>query len=336
MRISVALAARNALPYLDAALEGVARQSVPPCELVAVDDASEDATGEVLERFAASAPFPTRVVRLDVRVGYPDACMLAARQCGGDAIAFADADDVWFDSKLEVCRRALLECDEALLAMHTARVVDADLRDLGQVWPVIPRSRLIPRLGLTGLHVDHPAMAMVCRRELIGVADFDSRPRSRYEAESRLMIDEWILVLAGVLGPIRLIADPLLLYRRHDHNLSQGALVRPRAVSLRPALDDYARAAEHMAGLADYLASIPARDERMAARLAAGVRHYRRRAEHWTLRTELYAQRRRSERLRLLGRLLANRAFADRLSGGFGRRAVIKDAVGGVLMQYWE
>lgn len=324
------MAVRNGERYLEALLDSLAGQKRPPHELVVSDDASEDTTPALLEAFAARAPFPVRVERADVHGGHVDAFVRAARRCDGDAIAFCDADDVWREDKLEVCAREL-ERTGATLVLHTTRVVDEGLGDAGLSWPDVGTTRLVPPLGLTALDVHAPGMAMVFDRRLLDAADFLSRPHSRYDPERQMLHDEWVLFLAGVLGPIRLVAEPLVLYRQHGANDSGGPVLDRRRMTLRPALDDYRRAAAHTLACAEYLERTPATDDTAAARLAAGARHYRRAASNWGLRAGLYEAPGRRPRARALTRLVGARAYGRRASGGFGRAALGKDLAGVAL-----
>lgn len=332
MEISVALAARNAERYLGELLDSLAAQTAAPAELVFYDDASEDSTPALIAEFARTAPFPVRILRDEVWRGHVEGFMRAARACHGDAIAFCDADDVWLDHKLETCERELA-ASRATLLLHTTRVVDAELQPLGRNWPEVGTTRTAPPLGLTGLDIDAPGMGMVVRREVLDVADFDARPPSRYGLGRAMLHDEWIIFLAGALGPVRLLDEPLLLYRQHGANDSGGWVDRHRRLSLRPAHDDYRRAAEHTAGCAEYLEHAAAGQSGEAAeRFAEGARVYRRAAANWALRVALYDTPGRRRRTRVLLKLVAGRAYSARTVGGFGRVALGKDVAAGLAL----
>ncbi len=328
------MATRDGRRYVDDLLDSLVRQTAPPHELVVVDDASADDTVERLRAFARRAPFSVQVVR-GKRRGHVETFLDAARRCTGDAIAFCDHDDVWDARKLEVCGREL-EAAGAELVLHTTRLVDAQLCDLGRCWPTIEETRTVPPLGLTGLDVHAPGMAMVVRRGVLDVADFDARPPSRYRNGRQMLHDEWAFFLAGALGRIRLLAEPLVLYRQHPGNDSGGWVDGQRRLTLRPDLGNYRDAMAHTAACADYLERTQATDAVVAERLATATQEYRRMSATWSLRTALYGAGGRRARARLLRRLLGAGAYRDRAGGGFGRMALGKDLAAGVALRVTE
>jgi glycosyltransferase involved in cell wall biosynthesis len=94
-RISVVIPTYNAAAVVVEAVESALVQTLPPAEVIVVDDGSTDDTPERLARFGP----PVRVIR------QPNGGVSAARNRGlaeaaGDLIAFLDADDVWHPDKL--------------------------------------------------------------------------------------------------------------------------------------------------------------------------------------------------------------------------------------------
>jgi glycosyltransferase involved in cell wall biosynthesis len=330
VRISVVLATCDSGRYLGDLLESLRRQTEPPYELVVEDDASEDATPALLSAFAERAPFPVRFELRRERAGHVQAFLRGARRATGDAIAFCDHDDVWEPRKLAVCAREL-EPSHALLALHTTRVVDENLQDLGREWPAVGRARLVPPLGLIGLDIDTPGLAMVFRRELLDVFDFDSRPGSRYVREGQMLHDEWVTFTAGVLGAIAIVPEPLVRYRQHALNQS-GWVRRQRNPTLRPALQDYEDAARYLEGCARYLDLASESPGQHSSAIALGAGAYRGTARCWAQRAALYRTRGRGRRARMLGRLVAAHAYGDRAAGGFGHASLAKDVAAGLAL----
>jgi glycosyltransferase involved in cell wall biosynthesis len=95
------MAARNHEQYAAEAVTSVLEQDYERLELVAVDDASDDATADVLERCVAAAP-PGRmhVVRHDRQEGIAATRAHALRLARGEFIGVLDSDDLWLPGKL--------------------------------------------------------------------------------------------------------------------------------------------------------------------------------------------------------------------------------------------
>ena len=85
-RISVVIPTRNGARTLAACLESLRAASFPPDEIIVVDDASNDATGDIARRFDC------RVIRADENIGAARAKNCGAREATGDILFFTDAD----------------------------------------------------------------------------------------------------------------------------------------------------------------------------------------------------------------------------------------------------
>src|SRR5436305_10170302 len=106
-RISLLFAARDEEEKLPAALATLMEIDYPELEVVAVDDRSQDATGRILDEFAAAHP-RLRVVHVDTLpegwLGKPHGLQKAYEASSGEWLLFTDAD-VRF--KPDVLRRAV-------------------------------------------------------------------------------------------------------------------------------------------------------------------------------------------------------------------------------------
>ena len=88
--VSVVIAVRDGARYLAEALASVAAQSVPPTEVLVVDDGSVDGSAEL----AAVASPDARIIRQPPS-GYAAAVNRGVGSATGEVLAFLDADDVW-------------------------------------------------------------------------------------------------------------------------------------------------------------------------------------------------------------------------------------------------
>lgn len=106
--ISVVIPVHDGERYLAAAVDSVLGQSTPPAELVVVDDGSEDRTPAIL------AAYGERVrSERQAHAGAAAAVNRGVVLCGGELIAFLDADDVWAPRKLAL-QHARLAADPRL------------------------------------------------------------------------------------------------------------------------------------------------------------------------------------------------------------------------------
>ncbi len=106
-RVSVVVPCRNEARGVEAAIRSLLAQELPGLEVVAVDDRSEDATGAILDRLAASDP---RLMVLHLTalppgwLGKNHALQVGALRASGEWLLFTDGDVIFGPGAL---RRAL-------------------------------------------------------------------------------------------------------------------------------------------------------------------------------------------------------------------------------------
>jgi glycosyltransferase involved in cell wall biosynthesis len=119
LEVTAVIPAHNGLPDVLEAVDSALAQTLPPVEVVVVDDGSEDGTAEaVAHAFGPSGVrragrgAPVRVVR--GRFGSAAAARNRGwREARTRWIALLDADDVWFANKLETANLELAAAPEA-------------------------------------------------------------------------------------------------------------------------------------------------------------------------------------------------------------------------------
>lgn len=205
--VSVVIPAYNAERFLRDALASVLRQTLPPLEILVVDDGSGDNTA----RLAASVE-GVRCIR-QANAGVSAARNRGIEEARGEFIALLDADDAWMPEKLAI-QMAGLRSDQFAFSARTE--TDENLLPLRMVRGGFPRS-LLEGLLFHGNVVGTPSSVVAPRQALLDAGGFD--PRLSMCADW----DMWIRLathLSGVYSD-----ESLVLYRVHGGSMSTNLRV---------------------------------------------------------------------------------------------------------------
>lgn len=216
------------------------------------DDGSTDGTLDHLHRFAAQAGEGRcrHVTAQPDRLGIAGSFLTLLRVAlpslsPGDAVAFADQDDIWLRGKLSRGLAALAEVPPGVPALYCARqmLVDAQLREIGPSPPFVQPPGFPAALAqniATGCTIllNHAAASLVA----------ESRPLPG------TLHDWWSYMLIAAAGGVILTDDaPVLLYRQHPGNAigaQRSRLRRALAAARRgpgPFMTDFRRHLDSLA-----------------------------------------------------------------------------------------
>jgi len=269
--VSVVVPTYNRASLLVDAVRSILSQTVPPREVLVVDDGSTDDTAAVCATF----PAPVRHIR------QPNAGVSAARNRGiaeacGDWIALADADDVWLPTKLEVQLAAVEAARGCRWSLTNCEVIDAQgtlvsgPQGFVRVFPLFREQRATPdeffgrlltRLEVQAARSVHrvyagdafpllflgnfalPSSLMVHRSLASEAGGFDELFRMAEETEycHRLAAASPVAVVQSPLVRYRIGQDGALTASQNTSSLVANALVSiDRAARLRPELSSQA------------------------------------------------------------------------------------------------
>jgi glycosyltransferase involved in cell wall biosynthesis len=344
-KISVAMATYNGGQYIQHQLDSLARQTLPPYELVVTDDGSTDETLQILHDFAQRAHFPVRIYSNEATLGFSDNFLRAASLCQGEWIAFCDQDDVWMPAKLERIYQTIkrYKHDELVMVGHTSLLANEKLELTGQRLPDYSRNRLV-KCGSNYGFFCIVGFSMACRATLISEFDSNLRPIKYRHAEwTPPGHDQWLGMLANAVGNIAYISEPLAIWRRHlsalttppkPQNIIQQALISGIALDAEPYILVGNMAHESANSLSNISKKIT--DKKIAQKLINAAEQFRKLAKNMNVRGDLYTRSRRMERLSVLARLFWENAYFGPTFSSLGWKSFIKDmafAVG-ILRKY--
>jgi glycosyltransferase involved in cell wall biosynthesis len=229
---SIAMCTYNGAGHVAEQLDSLLAQSCLPGQIVIADDASVDGTAAVIEHFmprARALGIVVEFTRQPANVGFVANFSHALRHVSGEVVFLCDQDDVWHPDKLATMLAVFERRPELMLLHADARLVDEHLVDLGaSLFQALQLSRdeldlvhagrafevLIRRSAATGA-------TLALRRELIETA---------LPVPDGWIHDEWLAIIASIVGIVDLLERPVIDYRQHRGN-QIGA--RPRTLADR-------------------------------------------------------------------------------------------------------
>lgn len=210
--VSVIIPTYNRAKYLPAALDSVLSQSMPPFEVIVVDDGSTDDTEQVIN------PYLSKIIYKKIpNSGRP----AVPRNIGiglakGNLIAFQDSDDLWASDKLKL-QTPLFDDPDVVMSHGRAEIMTAGGKKMGRAvaQQVIPSGHIFTEL-LGGNFVS-TLTTMVRKEVLEQLGGFNESPALRAVED----YDLWLRIAA--LGRKVVYLDKTLAYyRQHDQNISSA------------------------------------------------------------------------------------------------------------------
>lgn len=213
MSPAVVMCTFNGARHLPAQLDSLARQTVPIARLDVFDDASTDNTLDVIGAYADRLPI--QVKRNDTTLGAVANFSQALAVSSAQIVFLCDQDDIWEPHKVERMLE-VMGADPSILLLGTdARIVD----DAGS----LSGQTLLARLDASAVPGERGAQLVerLLRRNFATGATIAVR---RPLLELALPVpddcwhDEWLGLVAAVLGALRWLDEPLMRYRLHATN----------------------------------------------------------------------------------------------------------------------
>ena len=209
-KVTVCMAVYNGQKYLNEQINSILIQLREYDELIISDDGSKDMTSSILESYAKSDN------RIKVIIGpcqgvvknFENALYCAT----GDYIFLCDQDDVWNRDKISLCLTFLAEYD---LILTNCSVVDRNLNVIHKSFFSVNQLKQ----GFFGNihHNSYIGCCMAFNRKVLEL----SLPFPK----NLPMHDWWIGLISNLFGKVKYYDNPLILYRRHESNVSDTGMV---------------------------------------------------------------------------------------------------------------
>lgn len=208
MKISVCMAVYNGATYLSEQVDSILIQLGADDELVVVDDCSTDDSRLILSEINdARVRLYFNECNLGVLATFQRALSLAV----GEILFLSDQDDVWLSDKVETFMSIFRNEHDLTMLVSDAEIINAA--------GLVVSSSFYSRRGRFWSGVFHNIVknkylgcTMAFRRSML--IHFLPIP------SDVPMHDVWFGILNAMYGRVHYVGRPLILYRRHDMNVS--------------------------------------------------------------------------------------------------------------------
>ena len=215
--ISVCMATYNGEKYIKEQLESILKQLGNEDEIIISDDGSSDNTIEVIKSLSDD--------RIKIYInegvhGFTPNYENALRHASGNHIYLSDQDDIWQKNKVETVEQYLKEYD---LVIHDCKTVNNSME-------IMQQSRFCSFNIKSGffrhlIKSRYLGCCMAFKRDMLErLMPFPKR----YDL---LEHDIWIAAVGFLYYRTVLVHDPLILYRRHGDNVSDGGFEKGYSLS---------------------------------------------------------------------------------------------------------
>ena len=207
MKISVCMATYNGERFIQQQLSSIVCQLAIDDEVVVVDDASSDATIEIIESFCDTR---IRIVRHERNCGVLQTFNRALEEATGEVIFMADQDDIWRSDKVSKIKALFLETPDLSLVLSDCSIIDA-------------QGKITAETRFKSERFNPGALRNIVRNRYLGCSMAFRRSVLNYSLPfppDIPMHDMWIGIINQIFGRTGFIDEPLMSYRRHDSNIS--------------------------------------------------------------------------------------------------------------------
>ncbi|MDO5420526.1 MAG: glycosyltransferase family 2 protein [Bacteroides sp.] len=212
MLISVCIATYNGEKYIEEQINSILPQLSKFDEIIISDDGSTDRTLEIL---ASINDHRIKILKNNDEHGCASNFENALKHSKGDVIFLCDQDDIWSEKKVQTM---LADLSHADMVISDASVVNGNLEIInGSFWQLSS-----PNRGFWGniYRFAYLGCCMCFRRcVLMKALPF---PKNHKMATH----DNWLCVVGLFFFNVYYEKSPLIQYRRHTNNVSEGRLTK--------------------------------------------------------------------------------------------------------------
>lgn len=122
MKISTIVTVYNLEKYVEECLCSLFAQTLPPDEIIVIDDCSTDNSASIIKKYAHKIKY----IKMPKNSGVLLAFIKGIEEATGDILSFLDGDDIWRSNKLEEITQAFSADENRILVTHDYECIDGN------------------------------------------------------------------------------------------------------------------------------------------------------------------------------------------------------------------
>lgn len=219
------MATYNGERFIAEQIDSIVNQTYTNWKLIIHDDGSEDGTVSIIKQYQQQ--FPDKIFLMEDGIVFKNAYknffhLLENIDDNFDYLMFSDQDDIWLKAKIEVlCDLLILKeeiccIDTPIIIFSDATVVDKNLCLIAdsRVDYMKTNPRMIVFPALLSFQTVATGCALICNKsgftKILPIPKFD------------IAHDTWMGFIVSKYGKLFFLNESTMLYRRHNHNVSQA------------------------------------------------------------------------------------------------------------------
>jgi len=126
--VSVVIPCYRCADSIGRAFESIQKQTVPPTEVILIDDASDDLTKIKLKQILDANPGFVKLITLDKNKGAANARNVGWNSASQPFVALLDSDDAWHPQKIEIQYNFMIENPDVILSGHESKIINGETK----------------------------------------------------------------------------------------------------------------------------------------------------------------------------------------------------------------
>jgi glycosyltransferase involved in cell wall biosynthesis/16S rRNA G966 N2-methylase RsmD len=198
----------NGEKHLPRQLQSIVNQSMPPDEIVIVDDASSDQTVEIINEFISNYDYIKLFVN-EKNLGINHSFLRAIRKSKNEIIIVSDQDDYWYKDRIQSINNVFKENPQTIMVSTNSTIFNNEKNTGLNVFDIYKPTKSFIKVFYKNSFI---GCQIAIRKRII--PEFFEIPKFTY-------YDHILALLSLKKGHVSFISKPLSKYIRHEQTVTE-------------------------------------------------------------------------------------------------------------------